>query len=461
MTDRTTPKILIVDLVGLAAGPDGLPDHSAVRAHVEARGGAFHEGSARSLPAPEPGRAHFYYQPMLSTEAELLAEAGDGLYDAVIAAATFLPKGTRFDLGGVRIGAGTGNMGSASWGGGDGRGGIAPLMNTPGINARATAQMVMKALLRVRPDLPVAEMNALVAAGRFDTGSDLVRFPTAKLEGRTFAVIGYGNIGREVAKLARAFGMTVRIFARPRHRAWIESEGFVHAASLVAAAAGADVISVHVGLGPLGPDGHANAGLIGEEAFSAVAEGAVLINYDRGELVDVAALAAALSSGRVAHAAIDADLFRDPSSGALSGPMVPYLSLVPEHGARLSLLPHAAADTDHPTRVVGAIQAVDQILDAIERRVVRNLKGDLPEGYADAGARTPAGLGAVTANDLEGLRGDGDRMATLRTAAQGLLTALDRLADEGAGAAGGDLLLQSNVLATLLRAQSLEGPFQG
>lgn len=461
MTDRPTPRILIVDLVGLAPGPDGRPDHSAVKNHVEARGGVFHEGSARSLPAPEPGRPHFYYQPMLSTEAELLAEAGDGLYNAVIAAATFLPKGTRFDLGGVRIGAGTGNMGSASWGGGDGRGGIAPLMNTPGINARATAQMVMKALLRVRPDLPVDEMNALVAERRFDTGRDLVRFPTGKLEGKIFAVIGYGNIGREVAKLARAFGMTVRIFARPRHKAWIESEGFIHAASVPEAAAGADVLSVHLGLGPLGPEGHANTGLIGEEALSALAQGAVLINYDRGELVDVAALATALSSGRVSHAAIDADLFRDSSSGALSGPMVPYLSLLPEHGENLSLLPHAAADTDHPTRVSGAIQAIDQILDAIERRVVRNLKGDLPESYTDAGARTPPGLGSITASDLEELRCDSNRMEALRTGARGMLAALDLLAKEGAEAAGGDLLLQSNALATLLRAQSLEGPFQG
>lgn len=461
MTDTSTPKILIVDLVGLARGADGRPDHSAVKRHIETRGGVFHEGSARALSAPESGRPHFYYQPMLSTEAELLAEAGDGLYDAVIAAATFLPKNVRFDRGGVRIGAGTGNMGSASWGGGDGRGGVAPLMNTPGINARATAQMVMKALLRVCPDLPVEKMHGLVAAGRFDTGRDLVRFPTAKLEGRVFAVIGYGNIGREVAKLARAFGMTVRIFARPRHKEWIQSEGFIYAESVSDAAAGADVLSVHLGIGPLGPDGHANTGLIGTQALSALAKGAVLINYDRGQLVDVPALAAALASGQISHAAIDADLFSDAESGALSGPMVPYLSLLPEHAARLSLLPHAAADTDHPTRVSGAIQAVDQILDAIKHRVVRNRVGDLAEGYVDAGARTPAGLGSVTANDLEALRGNGERIDALRAVARGLVEALDRLVSDGAEAAGRDVLLQSNGLAASLRANALEGPFQG
>lgn len=458
MTDKTTPKILIVDLVGLAPGPDGRPDHSAVKAHVEARGGAFHEGSARGLPAPEAGRPHFYYLPMLSTEAELLAEAGDGLYDAVIAAATFLPKDTRFDLGGVRIGSGTGNMGSASWGGVDGRGGIAPLMNTPGINARATAQMVMKALLRVRPALPVDEMNALVAAGRFDTGRDLVRFPTAKLEGQVFAVIGYGNIGREVAKLARAFGMTVRIHARSHHRKWIESEGFHYAATPRDAADGADVLSVHIGLGPLGANGYANSGLVGEEVLSALATGAVVINYDRGELIDVPALSAALSSGRVAHAAIDADLFRDPAQGTLSGPMVPYLSLLPSHAEKLSLLPHAAADTDHPTRVSGAIQAVDQILDAIQTGVTRNLKGDLPAGYIDGGTNSPTGAGE---SRLEALRSDAARVEALRTAGRAFLLALNSLVDDGAATAGEQLLLDSNLLATLLRAESLEGPYKG
>ncbi|OJU86837.1 MAG: hypothetical protein BGO06_07990 [Shinella sp. 65-6] len=67
----------------------------------------------------------------------------------------------------------------------------------------------------------------------------------------------------------------------------------------------------------------------------------------------------------------------------------------------------------------------------------------------------------MTAGDLEELRCDEARMEALRTAAQSILAALDRLANEGARTAGGDLLLQSNILATLLRAQSLEGPFQG
>ena len=82
-------------------------------------------------------------------------------------------------------------------------------MNTPSFNSRATAQMVMKALLKVAPDLPVDELHDRVVACDFDTGKQLKDFPTEKLEGKTLAVIGYGNIGREVAKLAKAFNMKV------------------------------------------------------------------------------------------------------------------------------------------------------------------------------------------------------------------------------------------------------------
>ena len=70
MTDKSAPRILIVDLLGLAPGPDGGTDHSAAQAHVEARGGDFHLGSARGLPAPASDRPQFHYLPVLSHEPE-------------------------------------------------------------------------------------------------------------------------------------------------------------------------------------------------------------------------------------------------------------------------------------------------------------------------------------------------------------------------------------------------------
>ncbi|MEM1234431.1 MAG: NAD(P)-dependent oxidoreductase, partial [Pseudomonadota bacterium] len=273
------------------------------------------------------------------------------------------------------------------------------LMNTPSFNSRATAQMAMKALLRVLPDLKVDEMHARVVAGDFDTGKHLKDYPTEKLEGKRLGVIGYGNIGREVAKLGRAFGMHVTIYARERHKPFILSEGFDYAATPEEAARGADVLSPHTGLGALKDGVFANAGLVDATVLGALNHGAVLVNYDRGEVVDANALLAAMKSGKVRYAAIDADLFV-AADGTLSGPMVPYRPLSEAFPDRVELLPHAAADTEHVSRVEGAKQAVDQILSCIRERIVINVKGDVPEGYSHGGTQTVPGVGKVSPDVL-------------------------------------------------------------
>ncbi|NQZ09195.1 MAG: phosphoglycerate dehydrogenase, partial [Algicola sp.] len=240
-------NVLICDLVGMRLDPNGVPDHAQTQIYIQSKGGEFHLGLPLADETYAADKIHFFYQPDLSTEQQLLAATADGQFDAVIAAATYIPQQAKFALGGVRIGAGTGNMGSASWGGGNGIGGAAPLMNTPSFNARATAQMAMKALLQVLPDLDVQTLHDRVVAKNFDTGKNLVEYPTAKLQSKKIAILGYGNIGREMAKLAKAFSMQVTVYARHHHMQWILSEGFNYAATPFEAAIGADVISPHLG----------------------------------------------------------------------------------------------------------------------------------------------------------------------------------------------------------------------
>lgn len=261
--------------------------------------------------------------------------------------------------------------------------------------------------------------------------------------------------------------MHVSIYARPKHRQWIEAEGFGYAASPVEAAEGADLLSVHVGLGRLDEATriHANAGMVGDAVMAAMNRDAVLVNYDRGEVVDTAALDRALASGQVRHAAIDADLFRNATSGALSGPMLPYLKLAERHPDRLELLPHAAADTDHPSRVAGACQAVDQIIDVIRFRRVTNLKGDLPEGYADAGATVPHGIGRVTTATLAAAAVD-PRFAELNGISREIADTFEAIVeavDEGMThqPAHGDVASLTHLLLRqrrLLDALGLDGP---
>jgi lactate dehydrogenase-like 2-hydroxyacid dehydrogenase/phosphoserine aminotransferase len=445
-------RILICDLVGLKFGKNRKPDHSEVKAHIESKGGMFFDRAWKASDKLAAGKLHFFYVPGISTEADILPLAGQGQYDAVIAAATHLPKDAKFQFGGVRIGTGTGT---------------APLMNTPSFNTRATAQMAMKALLRVLPDLPTDELHKRSVAGRFDTGKNLKDFPTEKLEGKTIAIIGYGNIGRELAKLASAFHMKVKIHARPRHREWIESEGFAFCATEEEAATGADVLSIHTGLGPYDAKAKrfANEGEVNFEVLKRLNKGSVVLNYDRGECVDAKALDRAMKAGIVRFAAIDADLFKD-RKGKLSGPLVPYLPLAKKYKGRVELLPHAAADTEHVSRVEGAKQAVDQIFDAILHKRLTNLKGTVPEGYTLAGAKTVAGVGRVAANDVA--RIDGKELVELRSLSESMAGIWGALsATDAAGRAelskrhGKKLLLSVNRYASLLRKLGIEGPFEG
>lgn len=461
-------KVLIIDLVGMLLDKNGMPDYSATKAHIEAKGGRFHYGLLVESDNLELGVIHFFYQPSLSTEPELLKATDQGQYDAVIAAATYIPEQAKFDYGGVRIGAGTGNMGSNSWGGGNGIGGVAPLMNTPSFNSRATAQMVMKALLDVLPDLDIQALHDRVVGGNFDTGKNLIQYPTEKLQSKKIAVLGFGNIGREVAKLAKAFAMEVTVYAREHHKQWIVSEGFNYAPSIIEAATSADVISPHLGLGAFDDQTQCfeNTGLLNADVFEVMNDGAVLINYDRGELVDINALDGALTSGKIRNAAIDADIFKDPDSIELSGPMVPYLDIHPNHVGKMTLLPHAAADTEHHSRVEGAKQAVNQIFAAITEQKVINLKGDLPEGYNDGKACTVSGVGAVCAKDFSALNIDElTQIAELTAQLSAFWSALAWSKDDEQRAAlvesrGAEETKTANTLFTLFAEKGLQGPFK-
>ena len=92
-------KVLVCDLVGLKSGKDGKPDHSAVSKHIEASGGVFHEGPLADEAKLAKGKLHFFYQPHLSARESEPLPVTSGQYDAVIAAATFLPKDSVFKLG--------------------------------------------------------------------------------------------------------------------------------------------------------------------------------------------------------------------------------------------------------------------------------------------------------------------------------------------------------------------------
>ena len=124
-------------------------------------------------------------------------------------------------------------------------------------------------------------------------------------------------------------------------------------------------------------------------------------------------------------------------------------------------------DTEHVSRVEGAKQAVDQIFDVIQYQRVTNLKGDLPEGFESAGAKTVNGVGKVTGQDISKVAADAETIAELRASAEkmaafwGAVQATDNpeLRQNLISRYGAELLHAVNSYDQLMIANGIKGPY--
>ena len=143
-------------------------------------------------------------------------------------------------------------------------------------------------------------------------------FPIRELRGRVMGIVGYGALGRGVARMAEAFGMQVRVANRP---GGAREPGRLDLGDLLPVA---DVLSLHCPLTP------ATRGMIGRDELALMKRDAVIINTARGALVDAAALADALRAGRLGGAAIDVLEREPPVDGTpLLDPAIPDLIVTP------------------------------------------------------------------------------------------------------------------------------------
>ena len=170
-----------------------------------------------------------------------------------------------------------------------------------------------------------------------------------EVSGRVMALLGFGGIAREVARRARALGMTV-VSHDPHLAADDPAWQGVERLDRDALLASADVLSLHV---PLTPE---TRGLIDAEAIGRMKPGAVLINTARGGIVDEAALAAALRDRRLGGAALDVFATEPLTAEAAVFAGLPNLILTP----------HIARVTEEGNIRVSAV-TVAAILEALER----------------------------------------------------------------------------------------------
>ncbi len=174
--------------------------------------------------------------------------------------------------------------------------------NVPAYSTASVAQMVFAHLLNITND--VATHSQAVRNGAWTSCPDFTfrLTPQIELEGMTMGIIGYGNIGKAVTRIALAFGMHVVLapsLSGNGKRDISLPEGVSEADTLESMLRQSDIISLHCPLTP------ATRHIVNTQTISMMKPTAIIINTGRGPLIDEQALANALNDGRIAAAGID------------------------------------------------------------------------------------------------------------------------------------------------------------
>ena len=220
-----------------------------------------------------------------------------------------------------------------------------PLAIVGDVNSRAVAEHTLMLMLAVARRAAVHDKAA--RSGEWNIRN---RFETVELDGKHLLLLGFGRIGRRVAELARAFGMTVSAhdpFVKPDALA---KNGVKPTPDLLKALGEADYVSLHM-------PGSATGAVIFEEEIAAMKPGAILINAARGGLVDEALLDAALRDGRLRGAGLDV-LRNEPP--ALDHPLLA--------NERVLISPHSAGLTAECAARM-AVASVQNVIDHFAGRL--------------------------------------------------------------------------------------------
>ena len=193
--------------------------------------------------------------------------------------------------------------------------------NVPAYSTMAMVQHVFALLLALTQHLH--EYQTLLQEGAWKRAPQftLLDYPIRELAGKRFGILGYGNTGKAVGRVAEALGMSVLVAARNKDD---KRPGRIPLEDLLASV---DVLSIHVPLLPETRD------LIGPKELTLMKPDAVLINCARGGIVDERALATLLKAGRLAGAAVDVLSEEPPVHGnPLLDPSIPNLIVTPHIG---------------------------------------------------------------------------------------------------------------------------------
>jgi D-3-phosphoglycerate dehydrogenase / 2-oxoglutarate reductase len=169
-----------------------------------------------------------------------------------------------------------------------------PVVIAPGANTRSVAEHALALMFTAAKD--ILKSDRKTRGGDFNVRNSYKAF---ELLGKTVGLVGYGNIGRELAQLCFAIGMNIVVydpFVKPES---IHQQGYHYEVSLDQLLRSTDIISLHVPLNDKTRD------LIGERELNLMKPDAVLINCARGGVIDEKALVQALKNNRIHSAGLD------------------------------------------------------------------------------------------------------------------------------------------------------------
>lgn len=225
------------------------------------------------------------------------------------------------------------------------RKGIA-VMNTPGANAVAVAELTIGLMLGLARFIPRAD--GLMHAGKWEKKT----LQGTELRGKTLGVVGLGKIGMEVARRARSFGMEI-VGHDPFVSGGIAKEQGIRMCPLEEVYALADYLTLHVGLTPQ------TSGMVNADSIKSMKKGIRIVNCARGELIDEGALAHALKQGHVSGAALD--VFQEEP--LKNSPLTALDNVI--------LTPHIAGSTHEAQEAVG-VQVAQQVKEYLKSGVIQN-----------------------------------------------------------------------------------------
>ena len=207
-----------------------------------------------------------------------------------------------------------------------------PVANVPGENAGAVAEFTIGLIIALQRQIVLTDRE--IKAGNYQ--EDRERLPARglpEIRDTELGIVGLGESGRQVARLAKMLGARTSYFSHNRKSREVETQLGVEYKPWEQLLSTSEVISLHV------PLNDRTRGLVGTRELSLMPPGSLIINTARGEVIDQTALAAKLEDGHLGGAAVDTVAPEPPPCNH------PLLRLSPAARDRLIMTPHLAGVT--------------------------------------------------------------------------------------------------------------------